>query len=124
MPAIRRVSARRDMRARLRAVYPLAVAASEALMLPDRNGRLQVVDEGAACLERGGAVTAGHGDHDGKIADRQVTNPVHGGDRVQIESLRDLLGDLAQLVRGRRVSRIRELGHGPAVIMITDCPLE
>src|SRR5215813_8932867 len=95
MPAIRRVSARRDMRARLRAVDPLAVAAGEALMLPDRHGRFQVVDQGVAGVERGGAMPAGHGHHDSKVTDRQITHPVHGGDRVQIESLRDLLGDLA-----------------------------
>src|SRR5262245_18928252 len=95
MPAIRRVSARRDMRARLRAVDPLAVAAGEALMLPDRHLRFQVVDQCTAGVERCAAMTAGFGHDHGKVTDRQITDSVHSGYRVQIESLRDLLGDLA-----------------------------
>src|SRR5258708_7974636 len=98
IPAIRRVTPRRDMRARLRAVDPFAVAAGESLVLPDRHGALQVVDQGAARIERCATVAAGHRHDDGEVADGQVTNSVNGSDGVDVEPRRDPLSDVAQLV--------------------------
>src|SRR5215472_11559151 len=97
-PAISRVAVRRDMPARLRAVDPFAVAPGEPLVLPDRDGRLEVVDQRPARVERGAAVASRDRDHHGQVADRQIADPVHGRDCMRVESLSDLLGDLAQLV--------------------------
>src|SRR5689334_13173176 len=73
IPAIRSVTARRDMRARLRAIDPFAVTAGEALVLPDRHRRLQVVDQRVACVEGRAAMPGGDGNHNRQVADGQVT---------------------------------------------------
>src|SRR5512135_3642736 len=79
IPATSRVTVRRDMGGRLRTVDPFALTVAEYLVLPDRHGLLELVDQGAARGEGLGAVRARDGDHDGQIAHGQVARAVHGG---------------------------------------------
>lgn len=89
-------------------------------MLPDGHRRLELVDQRAARVERHAPVASRYRDHNRDVADGQVANPVHGGDRMQIESFGDLHGNLVQLICGGRVRRIGQLADGYAVVVVTD----
>src|ERR1700761_2465268 len=73
------VSVRRGMTGRLRATDPFAGTVPEPLVLPDRHGRLELVDQHPAGLEGVAPVGAGHRHHHGQVADGQIADPVHGG---------------------------------------------
>src|SRR6201996_127659 len=76
---VRRRATGRGMTGRLRATDPFAGTVPELLVLPDRHGRLQLVDQHPAGLEGVAAVGAGHRHHHGQVANGQVADPVHGG---------------------------------------------
>src|SRR5277367_683794 len=94
--AISRVSARRDMACFSRGADPLIRPVGELLVLPDRHGGLQLVDELAARVERFSPVRGGYRSDHSQIADGQVADGVHDRDAQDRELLRDGLGHLAQ----------------------------
>src|SRR5215469_2538419 len=75
----------------LRTIHPFAVAASEELIFPDRDGRLEIVYQrltGRECLA---AVGGGHGGDHSQVADSQVARPVHHRDAHHLMTRGDLL---------------------------------
>src|SRR5215831_12541236 len=97
---------------------PFAGAITEPLVLPDGHLVLQRVDERAAGLERLTPVWAGHRHHHGEIADGQVPDAVHRGQREHAELGRYLLGHPAKFRFGRGVRAVREADHAvPAVLV-------
>ena len=88
-------------------------------MLPDRHRGLQLVDQRAAGVEGLGPVRARHGDDHGQIADLQVSDPVHRGDRRDTELGRDMLGDPAQLGLG---GGMRAVGKGADLLVVVFVP--
>src|SRR5512146_1437866 len=110
------VRERLDMRGRLRAADPLGGAVGEALVLPYRHRRLQLVNQGAAGLERLGPVPAGHPDYDRQVTDRQLSDPVHRGQGDDLIVLGDdLLGDPAQFRLRRWVRAVAQAGYAPVL---------
>ena len=64
---------------------------SELLVLPDRNGGLELVDQLAAHAERGVAVTCTDGCHDGSFPDLEAADPVDNGLRLK-QAVKDATG--------------------------------
>jgi hypothetical protein len=81
---------------------------------------LQVVDQGAAGLERLAAVRAGDGHHHREITHGQFPDPVHGGQGPHIKVRRHLFGHDPQLSRCGRVRAVGQPGHFPAPVMVAD----
>ena len=104
----------------LRTIDPLAVAAREELVLPDRHRRLQLVDQRVAGGKRDIAVRGPDGRDHREVADLQVAGPVRDGERQDRVAGGDLLRDPAELGRRRRGGRCRTgpsrrgRGHGRA----------
>src|SRR3954452_10748948 len=118
-PAMSNVRERRDMRGRLRAADPLGGAVGEALVLPDRHGRLQLVNQRAAGLERLGPVPARHPDDARQATDPQPPDPVHRGQRDDLIVLGDaLLGAPAQFRLRRWVRAVAQPGHAPVFAVL------
>src|SRR5450631_117992 len=117
-PAMYSVRARRDMTGRLRAPDPFAVAAGEALVLPDRHGRLELIDQHPAGVEGVTAVRTRNCHDDGQLADPQVPDTVHGRERLHRVLPRDVLGDPAQLRLGRRMRAVGQAGDRTVVVVV------
>src|SRR5262245_57424714 len=75
-------------------VHPLGLAVGEALVLPDRDVGLEVLDQRPAGRERLVTVVGGGGHDHGQVADLEVADAVHGGDGAHAEPPGHLLGDL------------------------------
>src|SRR5690606_25324535 len=119
-PETRRVNARRDMGPSLFAgAYPLGRPVGELLMFPDRHLGLEVVDQPARGLERLLAVRAGGGHDHRSVAERQVADPVDGGERGHGEVGGHLLGHGAQLALGGGVGGVGQLRHRLALVVVT-----
>src|SRR5271165_935213 len=119
-PAMDNVRERRDMLGRLRAADPLVGTVGEALMLPDRHRGLQLVDHRVAGVERLGAVRAGHAHDDRRLADGQVTYPVHGGYRDHVVLGHDVFGDPPDLRCRGRMSGVRQRRHAAVGVVVPD----
>jgi hypothetical protein len=99
----------------------IAGTVGEPLMLPDRHGGLQHVDQLPARVEGVGPVRAGHRGHHGQLADGQVAGAVHDGDTQDaLELLRDQPGDPAQFGLGGRVRAVGQAGHALVVVAVPD----
>src|SRR5690606_31537714 len=107
--------------------HPFAVAPSERLVLPDGHLRLDVVDEPAAGRERLLPVGGRGGDHDRRVAHREVADAVQGRDPVEgaLPGVgHDLLHDLAHPLLGRGVGGVGQRGHPAAAVVVADGPDE
>src|ERR1700722_10247736 len=83
-PAISNVRERRDMVGRLRAADPLSGAVREALLLPDRHRRLQLINQGMTGVEGLGPVPARHADDHCQVTDGQLADAVHCRHRYDV----------------------------------------
>src|SRR5215472_5614468 len=126
-PAISNVTRRRDAGVvrvapgqRLRTVDPLALAAGEELVLPDRHCRFQLVDEEMAGGKRDVTVFGTDRRYHREIADRQIPDPVRNRQRDDRVASGDLFGDPAELCPGRWVRAIGQGRHAAAMVVVPD----
>src|SRR5262245_7589826 len=108
-----------DNSAGSRRADPLVGAVAEALMLPDRDRRLELVDQRMAGVESLAAMRRAHSDHDRDVTDGELTDPMHRGDPNDAIARRHLLGDLAHPVERGRVSGVRQPLHRAAAVVVT-----
>src|SRR3984885_8182525 len=83
-PAMASVRERRDMLGRLRAADPLVGTVGEPLVLPDRDRRLQLVDQRMTGVKGLRAVRAGDPDDHRQVPHVEVPDPVHRGHRDRV----------------------------------------
>ena len=92
----------------------------ELLVLPDRHGRLQLVDQRPAGLEGVAAVGAGHGDDHGEVADRPGRRP---GARRRPRCAWNFAATAPRPGAARprpRDGRVAQAGHALAVVVVPD----
>ena len=87
---------------------PRRFAAHEDLVLPDRDLRLELVDQPARCRERLGSMPGRGSNDDRDVADVQFTDPVNRGDGDDARITCDALRDLGEAPHGRRVAAVVE----------------
>jgi hypothetical protein len=103
---------------------PFIGAIGEQLVLPDRNGHLELVDQLVACSEGLSPVRARNTNDHGKIAYDEMSNTVDGCQCTHRIVRSDLFCDYSQLVDGCGMRRVLQAGDQPAGIMITNRPNE
>src|SRR5256714_11378350 len=77
---------------------PFVAAVAEDLVLPDRDGPLQLVDECPGGVEGLTSMRAGRRDHYREVADREVADPVYGGECHRGEAGGHRVAQLAHLL--------------------------
>src|SRR5690606_11628807 len=82
-------------------MQPLGVPAGIALVLPDRDARLDLVDDPAAGLEGGVAMGGAGADPDRELADRQLAGAVHGAGLEDVEPGQRFVQDACALGLGQ-----------------------
>jgi len=103
---------------------PFIRAIGEQLVLPDRHGRFELVDQFVARSEGLSPVRARNTNDHGKIAYDEIPNTVDGCQCTHRIVRGDLFCDDPQLVDGRGMRRVFQAGDQPPGIMIPDRPNE
>lgn len=89
-------------------------------MLPDGHVGLELIDELATRNESLGPVRSRHGNHNGQVAYREVTNPMDSSKSDHVDFLTDTFGHRIQLRLRGRVRRIAQHFDLLFVINIAD----
>jgi hypothetical protein len=94
----------------------------EALVFPDRDGRLQFVDQCMARMEGLRTMLAGHTNNHRQVTNREITYSMNRRDRDHLGILNyDTFGDPTQLSFGRRVGRVGQPAHAAAGVLVPYC---
>ena len=99
-------------------VHPLLAPVREDLVLPDRDGGLEPVDQGPRGVVRLAPVGGRGGDQDGGVADVEVAGAVHGGEGDDLELGGDALGHLAHPLQRGRVGGVVEVVDRLASVVV------
>src|SRR5262245_14823518 len=102
----------------LRRADPLVGAVAESLVLPDRDGRLELVDQVPAGVDRLAPMRRADADDDRDVADRQLADPMHRCDPDHTVGRAHLLGQLAHPVERARVRGVRQALDRLAAVVI------
>jgi hypothetical protein len=94
------------------------------LLLPDRHGRLEGVDQMCACRKRLTAVDRADSHNDGDVANLQVTHAMLHRDRENIMLISGLLRTLGEHVQGAGVLGVVERDDIGSVVKVAHGPDE